>query len=315
MKSLYASALFLALGSSAVAQGISVTSISFSQGSIPFNAIQIVRLDLSGPAPAGTVAKVMDDSPYVSFPRDVPVPEGATWVEFRVYTGGDQFFTGQGSYPVNVTASVFGTTTATNSFSMIPQQSWWFWAPVNVYGGDRFSANVGSRWDWLTDGMTIYFSDNSPLVSTPKPLFIWPELFWIQPEFYANFYSYPVTQATPVTIRSSHNGFHMDHVVTLHPRPVLTTVQFAQSTVIGGNPATGSVFMSFPGAGGAISVELASNSPTVHMNSPTVVVPMNEMTATFGVTTLPVTVRQVVTIRARYRGVVRAGKLYVDPAP
>lgn len=305
--------LAFALASFVPAQ-VSVSSIAFTHpDGILFNRIQGVRLNLSGPAPAGTVAKVFDDSPYISFPRDVPVPVGATFVDFEVYSGGDQFFSGTGAYPVNVVASTFGTTPATNSFVIYPQQSWWFGLYVtSVYGGDSFWGAVDSPFDWLTDTIRIYFGDDSPFVSSPKAATVWWDFPYPQPPVMIRYYSYPVSQPVTVKLTASSDGFHREARVTLYPRPTLTGIQVNPPSVVGGTSTVGTAQLSFAGGAGAIPVELASNSPFATVPS-TVSVPTGASFATFGIATLPVTTTQIITIRGRYRGIIRSGRFTLTP--
>lgn len=307
------SLLSMLLAAIGAAQAVSVTSISFTHPEgITFNRRQGVRLDLSGPAPAGTVAKVFDDSPYISFPRDVPVPEGATFVEFVVYSGGDQFFTGTGSYPVNVVASIGATPPARNSFQMFPQQSWFFDVPSQVYGGDTFWGSVDSRFDWLTDSIPIRFGDDSPLVSSPKPVLVWWDFPIPNPPVMVLYHTYPVAQPTVVRLRSSSDGFHIDRFVTLFPRPMLTTVTITPESVSGGSKTSGRIQMSHPCRAGATPVELASNSTCATVPT-SVAVPMDLDSVAFEIGTLPVSSTQIVTIRARYHNVIRAGRFTVTP--
>lgn len=304
--------LALALASLAAAQ-VSVTSIEFTNpGGITFNRIQGVRLNLSGQAPAGTVAKVFDDSPYISFPRDVPVPIGATYVDFQVYSGGDQFYTGQGSYPVNVVASTFGTAPATNSFAIYPQQIWWFGAPTAVYGGDSFHGYVDSPFNWLTDTFVVHFGDDSPFVSSPSPRVLWWNFPVENPPIDLPYYTYPVSEPVAVKLTSSSDGFHINRTVTLYPRPVLSSIMVSPASVIGGTPATGTAQLSFAGLAGAIPVELASNSLFATVPA-SVSVPTGASFANFGIATLPVTTTQIITIRGRYKGIIRSGRFTVTP--
>lgn len=305
--------LMMLMAGAVVAQPVSVTSITFTYPEgINFNRLQGVRLNLSGPAPAGTVAKVTDDSPYISFPGNVPVPEGATFVDFVVYSGGDQFFTGIGAYPVNVVAWIGSTPPATNSFQMYPQQSWFFFTPPNVYGGDRFEGLVGSSFNWLTDTIVIGFGDDSPLVSSPRRAVVWWDFPIENPPVSVLYHTYQVAQATTVRLRASSDGFHQDRFVTLHPRPMLTSVLITPASVTAGSRATGRIQMSFPGHGGPIPVDLASNSPFATVPG-SVTVPMDSDSVTFDIATLPVSTTQIVAIRARYHNVIRSGRFSITP--
>lgn len=292
---------------------VSVSSIAFGSPSIQFHRLQTVRLNLSGPAPAGTVAKVFDDSPYVSFPRDVPVPEGASFVDFKVYTGGYEFFTGTLSYPVNVVASTFGTAPASNSFEILPSQLWRFYGGGAVYGGDVFGGVVAATWDYgYPDVIVIHFGDDSALVSSPAPKALIYDFFEYETWVDVVYHSYPVAAPTTVTIWASSDGFRYTSSITLYPRPVLTALQVSPASVVGGSSSIGTVQMSFAGMGGRIDVTLASNSICALVPR-SVSIPTGQSQASFTITTLPVTTTQIVTIRGRYHGYVRAGRFTVTP--
>lgn len=304
--------LSLLLISLAPAQ-VSIQSITFASPSIHFHRLQTVRLNLSGPAPAGTVAKVFDDSPYISFPRDVPVPEGASFVDFKVYAGGYEFYTGTLSYPVNVVASILGTVPATNSFEILPSQKWRFYGGGHVYGGDTFGGVVAVTWDYgYPDYIRIHFGDDSPLVSSPAPIGLVYDFFEYESWVNVLYHSYPVAAPTTVTLWASSDGFRYSTSVTLYPRPVLTAINMNPATVVGGSSTVGTAQVSFPGDGGPIEVTLTSNSISASV-PPSCSIPTGQSQSSFNITTLPVTSIQVVTIRGRYHGVIRTGRITVLP--
>ena len=87
------------------------------------------------------------------------------------------------------------------------------------------------------------------------------------------------------------------------PPAALSTFETNPSTVVGGNPSSGTVVLTVGAPEGGALISLSSNNPAVASVPATVLAPSNSFTGTFGFTTSPVTVTTTVTITAAYNGV------------
>ena len=94
----------------------------------------------------------------------------------------------------------------------------------------------------------------------------------------------------------------------------LSTFETNPSTVVGGNPSSGTVVLTVGAPEGGALIALSSSKPAVASVPATVLAPSNSFTGTFAFTTSPVTVTTTVTITAAYNGVTRTATVTVTPA-
>ena len=97
------------------------------------------------------------------------------------------------------------------------------------------------------------------------------------------------------------------------PPAELSTMDTNPSTVVGGNPSSGTVVMTV-GATDATVISLSSSNPAVASVPATTTVPANGFTGTFTITTSAVATTTPVTITATYNGTTRTAPLTVTPA-
>jgi thermitase len=97
--------------------------------------------------------------------------------------------------------------------------------------------------------------------------------------------------------------------------PSLSSLSLNPSTVVGGNPSTGTVYLTAPAQSGGFTVQLSSSNPSVASVPSSVTVPQGQTSANFTVTTTPVTSQTNVTITASAQGVTRQATLTVTPQP
>jgi thermitase len=95
--------------------------------------------------------------------------------------------------------------------------------------------------------------------------------------------------------------------------PSLSSLSLNPSTVVGGNPSTGTVTLTAPAQSGGFTVQLSSSNPSVASVPSSVTVPQGQTSANFTVTTTPVTSQTNVTITASAQGVTRQATLTVTP--
>ena len=98
------------------------------------------------------------------------------------------------------------------------------------------------------------------------------------------------------------------------PPAELSTFETNPSTVVGGNPSSGTVVLSVGAPEGGALISLSSSNPAVASVPATVLAPSNSFTGTFAFTTSPVTATTTVTITAAYNGTTRTATVTVTPA-
>jgi hypothetical protein len=129
----------------------------------------------------------------------------------------------------------------------------------------------------------------------------------------------PVTASTSVIISATFAGVTQTAALTVTPQPppgpTLTSLSLNPAGVIGGSFSTGSVALSAPAPNGGVLVSISSNNTAAATVPANVTVPAGHTSATFTVTTLPVTASTSVDISASYAGVTHGASLTVTPVP
>jgi LmbE family N-acetylglucosaminyl deacetylase/lysophospholipase L1-like esterase len=122
-----------------------------------------------------------------------------------------------------------------------------------------------------------------------------------------------VTASTGVTISASYGGATPTAPLTVTPASA-SALALNPTSVVGGNPSTGTVTLSGPAPTGGAAVALSSNNPAATVPA-SVTVAAGATNATFTVTTSAVGVSTGVTISASYGGVTKTATLTVSPLP
>lgn len=122
--------------------------------------------------------------------------------------------------------------------------------------------------------------------------------------------TYPVTRVTDVRVRAAYPGPTLYTTLTVNPPFMLSSLTLARTSVKGGQTVTGTVTMSRAASADTV-VELSSSLPGVASVPATVTIPAGSRTATFAVTTFPVTTTQNPVISATYNSVTRSARLRV----
>ena len=99
------------------------------------------------------------------------------------------------------------------------------------------------------------------------------------------------------------------------PPTTLSTFSTNPSTVVGGDPSSGTVVLASPAPDGGALIALTSSDAAVASVPATVTAPSFSFTATFSITTFPVAANTTITITAAYNGTTRTATLTVTPSP
>jgi hypothetical protein len=97
------------------------------------------------------------------------------------------------------------------------------------------------------------------------------------------------------------------------PPPGLSTFSTNPSTVVGGNPSSGTVVLSTPAPDGGALIALSSSNASVASVPSSVTAASFSFTGTFAIQTAPVTTTTVVTITAVYNNTTRTATIAVTP--
>ncbi|MEP6665913.1 MAG: FG-GAP-like repeat-containing protein, partial [Nocardioidaceae bacterium] len=124
-----------------------------------------------------------------------------------------------------------------------------------------------------------------------------------------------VTASTPVTISGTYGGATRAATLTVTPPPApatLSAVSVNPASVTGGNASQGTLSLTSAAPAGGFAVALASSSTAATVPA-SVSVPQGATSATFVVSTSPLTTSTLVTITATAAGLTRSATLAVAP--
>ncbi len=284
-----------------------LSSLSVSPTSIPSGSLSQGTVTLTGAAPSGGVILLLSsDTPSVaSVPASVTVPAGSTSATFTISTYPVSGLTSviiTASDSVNQkTASLTVTPPALNSLSV---------SPTGVSGGSLSQGTVALTGPAPTNGVIVSLSsDMSSVASVPPTVTVLAgsnsTTFTIT--------TYPIAASTSVIITANYNGVTKTALITVGP-PTLSTVTSSPTSVLGGSSSQGAVTLSGEAPSGGADVSLNSSTSSTATVPASVTVPAGSTSATFTITTYPVTGSTPVIITAVYGGVTKTAALTVTPS-
>jgi hypothetical protein len=247
----------------------------------------------------------------VSVPSSVTVPAGSLQAGFPISTSNVAATT-----TVTIAASGAGVTKSAQ-FSVFPNGT----APslstvrldsASVMGGTALSGTVNLNSMAPAGGLVVTLSSSSPAVTVPASVTV--RAGAISATFPVTTSS--VTADTTVTI-SGTRGTTQSTTLTVTSGPTgpsLSSVSVDRFSVVGGNAATGTVFLNAAAPPGGAVVTLSAESPAVTVPA-SVTVPADAVAVTFPVTTSTVTAPTAVSITGSFGGRLGFGRLTVTPPP
>ena len=299
---------------------------------VPPGIPSIGTVVLNGVAPSGgAVVSLSSSHPAATVPATVTVPAGQTAIGFNVSTGGVSAQTSvtiratlggvSASEVLVISPFVFATTQPALASLTVN--------PATVTGGTRSRGRVTMA------SPAPDPSDGAVAVELTSDR---PDIAVVQRHVTVGYgttigdfaiITFPVAQATPVTITAARNGIVRTAVLTIEPgsggapppppppppppAPVTVSALTVNPTaVVGGNASTGTVTLSAAAPAGGAAVTLTDNSSAVTVPA-SVTVAAGATTATFSIATTSVTASSSATITAAYGGVTRTASLNVNP--
>lgn len=278
-----------------------LTSLLVAKPAIWGGQTNTFTVKMNGSAPAGSVATLSDNSTNVSIPTSVAFPIGSTQVGFTAFTSNPA-----STQTVTVSATAWAST-VTNSFTLHRVPAFTYTAPANVYGGNSFGAtiNMGAP-NPIT--ATYTFTDTSTAISSPASTSI---AAGSQTRL-VTLNTASVVSPVNATVSCRLGSVTASSPVTVHPKPILSSLTVQPPTVVGGNPSTGTIQLNMAGNAGALIGTLSDTSTLVTVPS-LWSVPNGSDSTTFNITTAAVRRTTTVTITAQMSGVSRTASITLTP--
>jgi hypothetical protein len=299
---------------------VEVTPMSTVQG-LP----SIGTVVLNGVAPSGgAVVSLFSNNPAAVPPASVTVDAGTTATSFNVATDrvtADTLVTitatfGGQSRTTTVTVSPFVFATETPALSTLSVN------PSSVTAGTQSVGRVtvtGPAPDPSNGVVSVALTSSNPAVAVVRRN--------VEVRFggtFADFRirTFAVASPTTVTITGTFNGVSRSATLTVNPgggpppppppSASISAVSVNPTSVVGGNPSTGTVTLTAAAPTGGAVVSLSDDSPSAATPA-SVTVPAGATGADFTITTMSVTASTPVTISAVFAGVTRTATLTVNP--
>ncbi|HEY2015928.1 MAG TPA: IPT/TIG domain-containing protein [Bryobacteraceae bacterium] len=282
--------------------------VTFQMGSLPPGAVRLTGLTLSqafvnaGDSVTGTVtlnaparsigftASLRSSSPAVQLPLSIMVPTGKTSASFSI--------TSSANVPTVQTATITaqaGADTQTATLEIDPpnaaQLSSFTVTPSSVQGGHSTSATVVLSDAAPAGGTSVAIASDSAAATPPSAVTV---------PFANNSVIFSVPTAAVDSVQTANLTATFGRTsktaqLTVSPALQLT---LTNSTVIGGNSASGTVTIGDPAPIGGVLINFRSDNATIAPAPSSINIPSGQRSATFSVVTIPVTVSRTVTITA-----------------
>lgn len=251
-----------------------------------------VTLDVVAPVAGQSVALSSSNASVLSVPATMNVLANSLTGNFNLAAMPVAVDTS-----VTITASAYSKT-ASRGFVVKKNGIKGVYSPASMFGGGRIRAYVG-LFGPSAGSTTIALSSSNPALQVPSSVVI-PNGessmgFWVDAS--------NVSASTDVVLTATFDGVSKQRTITIQPVD-LTNFVVSPNPIVGGNSGTGTVTLRLAAPAGGAVVAVTDNSSLIGTPS-SVTVPQGSTEEDFGFTTLDVTVDQIRTISATYRGMTR----------
>lgn len=267
---------------------LEVLSVNLSASTVSGGASVSGTLTLNGAAPrGGRVVLVTSNTPYLSVPSTVTVPEGKTSADFSVTT-----FPVSSQKVATVTAGI-GSSTASSLLTINPPELLAIGlSPATVLGGKSSIGTVTLTGQAPNGGITVELTSDQAAAKIPT----YVKVYAGRTKGAFTVLTQTVSTLTVANISAAVNGFHVSTGLNIEP-PSLISLTLNPATVVGGKYSTATVTISGPAPAGGIVVTLASTSADAAA-PPTVTIPAGKRMATFTIATSAVQSKETSVISA-----------------
>ena len=280
----------------------SLSSVSVSPTSVVGGNGSTGTVTLTYPATVpGITVDLASDNSAAGVPISVTVPTGATTATFAITTT-----TVSSVATAHISGTYNGVTPPAATLTINPLTlSSVTLNPTTVVGPNSSTGTVTLSGP-TTSAISVSLGSNSSSASVPTSVTIAAN---------ASSATFTVTtlavsSSTPATITATYGTSSVQAVLTINP-PALSAVSMNPTSVVGGNPSTGTVTLTGPAPASGLSVSLQSTTGATVPSSVTVA--GNATSATFTATTTAVTSTTTATITASYGSVNQTATLTVTP--
>ncbi len=278
---------------------LTVNSVSLSPTAVIGGNSSTGTVTLSGPTPSA-ISVTLGSTAGATVPASVTINANASSATFTATT------TGVSSATTSTITATYGTSSAQAVLTINPLTvSSVSVNPTAVVGPNSSTGTVTLSGPAPT-ATSVSLGSNSGSASVGASVTVAAN---------ASTATFPITTVavstlTPATITATLGSSSAQAVLTVNP-PALASVSMNPTSVVGGNPSTGTVTLTGPAPSTGLTVTLGS---TTGATVPTSVnVAANATTATFSATTTAVTTTTTSTITASYNGVNQTATLTVTP--
>ncbi|MGI4791251.1 MAG: beta strand repeat-containing protein [Janthinobacterium lividum] len=279
-----------------------LSSITLSPYSLTGGSPSTGTVTLNAAAPAGGAAIALSSSnAAATVPASVTVAAGSTTGTFTVTTGAVTTVT-----TASISASYAGATPSPQSLTINPIQVTVAVNPTSVLGGSSSTGTVTLNGPAPAGGLVVTLSSSNSAATVPASVTVaagsTTATFTVT--------TTSVTSSSNATITAAYGGLSNYAYLTL--LPVLKSVSMSPSSLIAGNPSTGTVTLNAVAPAGGTVVALSSSSTAATVPA-SVTVAAGSTTATFTATTTNVTSTTYVTITAANASASTTASLYIQP--
>ena len=279
-------------------------SLSVSPTSVVGGVPSTGTVTLNGPAPTGgTVVKLSSSSSSASPPNAITVAGGATSASFSISTSAVAATTQatiSGTVGANTMTSILVISVASISAVTV--------SPTTVLGGISSAGTVTLTGPAGVGGMVVSLSSSNPSATVPATVTV--SSGTTSASFSIN--TTPVSTSTPVTVTASEGVSKQAATLTVTPA-LLAIVTISPTSVLGGQPSSGTVTLNGKAPTGGTSISLTSGSSNATVPA-TVTVSAGSTTAKFLVSTTAVSSTTLSPITGSQGSITQTATLTIVPA-
>ena len=288
-----------------------VSTLTLSPGAVVGGSPSTGTVTLSGAAPAGgaLITLASSNTGVATVPASFTIPAGATTGTFTVTTlaqAVDTTVTISASFH-NTTRSAVLTVNRTNTLQSLTLN------PTTIEGSTTSTGTVTITDPAPAGGASVALASSNTAVATVPATVTVPA-----GQLSANFTvsTVQVANQTTVTITGTFPaGVSRTAVLTVLRSPVPASVTFNPSTVLGGQPSTGTVTLSRAAPTGGSIVALSSSNTAAATVPASITIPAGATSGTFIATTFAQLTDTAVVVSASLNGLTQSGTLIVAAPP
>lgn len=295
------------------APATAVASLTLSPSNVAPGSIVQATVSLGAPAPAAgtTLTFLSTNLALLATPAPVTIPAGQISTALSLSTLGT-------ALTAPATVKLYVTDGVSSKIALLTVTPIVGLSALNVNaveGGLSTSGTVTLNIPAQLGGATVTLtSSNTALVRMPAAASVLLPIGYQTLSFAIA--TSPVTTITQVPVTATFNGTSVTTNVSLNPAPVVTVSSITGSSVVGGQPLSGTVVLSnyVRDAAGAVITLSSGNAGAVQMPA-SVVIPQGYQMASFNATTSVVPGTTGVSLKATYNGSQATTTVSIAPVP